>query len=87
MAKSRAPGKEETAALFASREGHHAFVLDEREVVRFLRTIVEREGGQSAFAGLHGVPASNVNKILNGRARVTKSVAKALGLRRVYVAE
>ena len=87
MAKSHGPGKEETAALFASREGRRTFVLDEREVVRFLRIIVEQEGGQSAFARLHGVPFSNVNKILNGRARVTKSVAKALGLRRVYVAE
>jgi hypothetical protein len=87
MAKSLGPGNGGTAALFASREGRKAFVLDEHEVVRFLRTIVEQEGGQSAFARLHGMPASNVNKILNGRARVTKSVAKALGLRRVYVAE
>ena len=87
MAKSRGAGSGETAALFASREGRRAFVLDEREVVRFLRTIVEQEGGQSAFARLHGVPFSNVNKILNGRARVTKSVAKALGLRKVYIAE
>jgi hypothetical protein len=87
MAESRGPGNGEAAALFASRNGRRAFVLDEREVVNFLRITVEQEGGQSAFARLHGVPASNVNRILNGRARVTKSVAKALGLRRVYVAE
>jgi DNA-binding transcriptional regulator YdaS (Cro superfamily) len=62
-------------------------MFDKDDVVRMLRAAVEREGGQSTFARLHGVHPSYVNKILNGRARVTKSVAKALGLREVYVAE
>jgi DNA-binding transcriptional regulator YdaS (Cro superfamily) len=62
-------------------------VFDEDDIVHLLRAAVEREGSQSAFARLHGVPPSYVNKILNGRAPVTKSVAKALGLRKVYVAE
>jgi predicted transcriptional regulator len=59
-----------SSLLIVSNLGRRALVLDEDDVIRMLRAAVEREGGQSAFARLHGVPHSNVNKILNGRARV-----------------
>jgi len=87
MTKSPGSGSGETAALFASREGRRAFVLDEREVVRFLRTTVEQEGGQSAFARRHGVERARLNQILKGKRGVTKAVMKALGLRKIYTPE
>jgi DNA-binding phage protein len=76
MAKPHRPGK-----------GRAAIVLNDRAVLRLLRAAVEKEGGQSSFARHHGLHASHINKVMNARARVTKSIAKALGLRTVYVAE
>jgi DNA-binding transcriptional regulator YdaS (Cro superfamily) len=52
-----------------------------------LRVAVEREGGQSAFAKRHRVHRTSVNRVLNGKLPVSGSIAKALGLRKVYVAE
>ncbi|MFZ0236093.1 MAG: hypothetical protein WBG18_26410 [Xanthobacteraceae bacterium] len=63
------------------------FVLDEKDVVRLLRAAVEREGGQTAFAKHHGIDRSRLNRILNGKLPVYDPIAKALRLRKVYVAE
>jgi transcriptional regulator with XRE-family HTH domain len=52
-----------------------------------LKAAVKREGSQSAFAKRYGVNRTELNSILNDRRRISASVAKALGLRRVYVAE
>jgi len=52
-----------------------------------VRLAVEREGGQSAFAKRHGVDRVFINMILNGKRQVSNSVAKALGLRKLFVAE
>jgi hypothetical protein len=67
--------------------GRRAVVFEEHEVVRLVRLAVEREGGQSAFAKRHGVDRVFINMILNGKRRVSDSVAKALGLRKLFVAE
>ena len=67
--------------------GRNAFVLDEEDVVRLLRVAVEREGSQIAFADRYGVDRAYISTVLNGRRRVSGSLAKALGLRRVYVVE
>jgi hypothetical protein len=45
------------------------------------------EGGQTAFAKCHGVDRVPVNMILNGKRPVSDAIAKALGLRKVCVAE
>jgi hypothetical protein len=71
----------------ASNLGRRAVVFEEHEVVRLVRLAVEREGGQSAFAKRHGVDRVFINMILNGKRRVSDSVAKALGLRKLFVAE
>jgi transcriptional regulator with XRE-family HTH domain len=71
----------------SSAFGHHALVFDEDDVVRLLRAAVEREGSQSAFAKRHGVDRAYVNMILNGKRPVSDAIAKALGLRKVYVVE
>jgi len=79
--------RNKSSVLIASNLGRRALVFDEDEVVRLLRAAVEREGGQSAFAKRHGMDRSRVNRTLNGKLPVSGSIAKALRLRKVYVAE
>jgi plasmid maintenance system antidote protein VapI len=67
--------------------GRRAVVFEEHEVVRLARLAVDREGGQSAFAKRHGVDRVYINVVLNGKRRVSDSVAKALRLRKLFVAE
>ncbi len=73
--------------LKRTRKSHR--VLNDHEVLRLLRTAVEREGSQSAFAKHYRLQRTELNAILNGRKPVTASFAKAVGLRiqRIYVAE
>ena len=63
------------------------FFLDEDGVVRLLRAKVERAGSQTVFAKKHQLSRTNLNKILTGALPPTKSVIKALRLRRVYIPE
>jgi hypothetical protein len=67
--------------------GRNALVFDESDVVHLLRAAVEREGSQVAFADRYGVDRAYVSTVLNGRRRVSGSLAKALGLRKAYVVE
>jgi len=76
-----------SAVLAATDLGFYAHVFDEHDVARLLRTAVEREGGQSAFARRHGVDRAYLNMILNGKRPVSDSIAKAVGLRKAYVAQ
>jgi hypothetical protein len=64
-----------------------AVVFEQHEVVRLVRLAVEREGGQSAFAKRHGVDRAFINMILNGKRHVSDSVAKALKLRKLFMAD
>ena len=76
-----------SADLVAPDLGFHALVFDEHDVARLLRATVEREGGQSAFAKHHGVNRAYLNMILNGKRPVSDSIAGALGLHKVYIAQ
>jgi plasmid maintenance system antidote protein VapI len=62
-------------------------VLNDHDVADLLKAAVKREGSQTAFAKRYDVDRSELNSILNGRRRISASLAKALGLRRVYVVE
>jgi hypothetical protein len=62
-------------------------VLNDDDVVDLLKAAVRREGSQAAFAQRYDVNRSELNSILNGRRRISASLAKALGLRRVWVVE
>ena len=62
--------------------GRPAIVL---YVARLLRTMVELEGGQTAFASRHGIERTTINAILSGKRPVTESVANALW--RTYTAK
>ena len=67
-----------------SNMGSYALTFDHDEVVRLLKTAVERAGSQTAYAQHHGVDRGHLNQILNGRKHVGPTFLKALGLRKVY---
>jgi DNA-binding phage protein len=67
--------------------GRLAVVFDEDDLVRLLRAAVEREGGQTAFAKRYKVDRTRVNRTLSRQLRASASIAKALGLRRAYIAD
>jgi hypothetical protein len=63
----------------------HLRVLDDDDVVHLLRAAVKREGSQAAFAERYGLDRGTMSSILNGKRRVSATVLRALGLRKVYV--
>jgi hypothetical protein len=74
-------------ALDSSGLGFPAHVFDHDDVVYLLRAAVEREGSQAAFARRHGLERTQLNEVLNGKRSVSTAQAKALQLRKVYIAE
>jgi plasmid maintenance system antidote protein VapI len=62
-------------------------LLNDDDVVDLLKAAVKREGGQAAFAKRYDFNRSELSSILNGRRRISASLAKTLGLRRVYIVE
>jgi len=73
------------ALALSSGLGRTELVFDDKDVVDLLRITIEREGGQSAFARASGVNRTYLNLVLHGKAPVYDTIAKALGLRRVYI--
>ena len=71
----------------ACATGHLAVVFEEDDLACLLRAAVEREGGQTAFAKRYKVDRTRVNRILSRQLRASEAIAKALGLRRVYIAD
>jgi hypothetical protein len=69
------------------RRGRRAIIFDQDDLHPMLRAAIEREGGQTAFAKRHHIDRSRLNKVLKRKKRPGDAVARALGLRRVYVAE
>jgi DNA-binding transcriptional regulator YdaS (Cro superfamily) len=63
------------------------YVAAEGQTLRMLRSAVEREGGQSAFARRHSLDRSNLNLVLSGKRPVTDAVARPLGLCGLYIAD
>jgi predicted transcriptional regulator len=76
-----------TESLAESDVGRDAHIFEDDDVVRLLRAAIQREGSITAFAARHNLPRVNVNKILNGKRPVSSTLAKALGLRKVYIAD
>jgi hypothetical protein len=74
-------------ALVLSDLGFQAHVFDHDDVLCLLRAAVEREGSQTAFAKHHGLERTQLNETLKGKRAVSISQAKALRLRKVYIAE
>jgi hypothetical protein len=60
-------------------------VFDDDDVVNLLRTAIEREGSQSAFAKHHRINRTYLNMVLSGKRPVGDAIAGTLGLHKVYV--
>jgi hypothetical protein len=60
-------------------------VLDDDDVIHLLKAAVKREGSQAAFAKRYGLDRGTMNSILNGKRRVSATLLKAFGLRKVYL--
>ena len=60
-------------------------VLEVEDVIRLLRSQVERAGGQAAFAKNAGVDRPTISKILSGRAPLQPKILRALNIRMVFV--
>jgi DNA-binding phage protein len=68
------------------KTGRMRVVFEEDDLVCLLKAAVEREGGQTAFADRYKVDRTRVNRILSRQLRASEAIAKALGLRRAYIA-
>jgi|GraSoiStandDraft_4_1057263.scaffolds.fasta_scaffold1365732_2 DNA-binding phage protein len=78
--------KGQIGALVAKGDvGRHSLILDDSDIRLLLRAAIEQEGNISAFAKRHGLERTNLTNVLNGKRPVSSSIAKALGLRKVYV--
>ena len=61
--------------------------LELKDVIRLLRSEVERAGGQTAWAKKTGVHRSTINMVFNARLPPTKKIIRVLKLRTVFVSE
>jgi hypothetical protein len=64
--------------------GRPGIIFDEEDVIRLLRLEIEKNGSQAAWARRCRIERPSVNAMLAGRIPVSRTVADALGLRRVY---
>jgi hypothetical protein len=60
-------------------------VLNDDDVADLVKAAVKREGSQAAFAKRNGINRTDLSAFLNGRRGISASLAKAFGLRRVWV--
>jgi len=78
---------EKLAIALSNGLGSVEFVFDENDVLDLLRTAIEHEGSQVAFAKCHGINRTYLNMVLSGKRPVGDAVAEALGLHKVYKAQ
>jgi hypothetical protein len=86
MSNKRSPMKSKITASVTDF-GRPGIIFDEEDVIRLLRVAIEKDGSQAAWARRCGIERPSVNAMLSGRIPVSKTVADALGLRRVYTAK
>jgi hypothetical protein len=67
--------------------GRPGIIFDEEDVIGLLRLEIEKDGSQAAWARRCKIERPSVNAMLAGRIPVSRTVADALGLRRVYTAK
>jgi hypothetical protein len=79
--------KKNTELLSESDLGRNARIFEDGDIIQLLRAAIEREGSVTAFAARHGLPRPNVSKYLNGRRPISSTLVKALGLRKVHIAD
>jgi len=59
--------------------------LELKDVIRLLRSEVERAGGPTAWAKKTGIDRATISRVLNNLQRPTKPIILALKLRTVFV--
>ena len=64
--------------------GSVEFVYGDDEVLDLLRTAIEHEGSQVAFANRHGINRTFLNMVLKGKRPLGDAITEALGLHKVY---
>jgi hypothetical protein len=74
-------------AMTKRNSSFDAHVFDNDDVFRLLKAAVKSEGGQTVFAKRHRINRVYINMVLKGKRPVGDSIARALGLRKVYIAE
>ena len=62
-------------------------VLNDDDVADLVRAAAKREVSQAAFAKRYGIDRTDLSAFLNGRRRISASIARALGLHGVRVVE
>jgi DNA-binding phage protein len=62
-------------------------VLELKDVIRLLRSEVERAGGQAGWAKKTGIQRTTINKALNDQGLLTKKIIRELKLRMVFVSK
>jgi hypothetical protein len=62
-------------------------LLDENGVLRLLHEVVDRAGGQSAWARRSGIDRTQLNQVLRGRRRLSPTIVQALKLKKVVAYE
>ena len=62
-------------------------MLDDKDVVRLLRSEVEQAGGQSAWARRERIDRTLLNRVLNGHKPPSKEIIRALKLCNAYALE
>jgi hypothetical protein len=62
-------------------------LLDENDVLRLLNEVVDRAGGQSAWARRSGVDRPLLNQVLRGKRPLPPTIIQALKLKKVVAYE
>ena len=62
-------------------------VLNNDDVANLVRAAIKREGSQLAFAKRHRIDRTDISAFLNGRRGISPSLAKAFGIRIVWVVD
>ena len=87
VARGRSMRQSKSLTAVSSNLGFDAHVFDKDDVIRLLAVAVESEGGQTAFAKHHGINRVYLNMIFDRKRPVSDSIAGAVGLRKVYIAQ
>jgi hypothetical protein len=62
-------------------------MLDDKDVIRLLRSEVDRAGGQSSWARQERIDRTLLNRVLSGRRPPSEQIIRALRLCNVYASD
>jgi DNA-binding phage protein len=80
----RATSETRREKLATTRLSNQYSYADNKDLVRLLRSEVEKAGGQSAWARREGIDRTLLNRVLNDQKPPSKEIIRALKLCNVY---